>query len=91
MSKMRFHLERILAFPCAKDGEAQRLDDNDYAQPWRVMQEVDTLLMKTSPWPERLEQIGHSLLRLLDSDAIWLLTAPRQRYCVRHYQDTTGP
>lgn len=76
MSKTRFRLERILAFPCAKNGEAQRLDDNDYAQPWRVMQEVDTLLMKTIPWPERLEQIGHSLLRLLDSDAIWLLTAP---------------
>jgi len=27
------------------------------------------------PWPERLEQIGHSLLRLLESDATWLLTA----------------
>ena len=50
---------------------------DDYAQPWRVMQEVDTLLMKTIPWSERLEQIGHSLLRLLDSDAIWLLTAPQ--------------
>ncbi|GAB4539086.1 MAG: hypothetical protein Kow0063_27580 [Anaerolineae bacterium] len=50
---------------------------NDYAHPWRVMQEVDTLLMKSTPWPERLEQIGHSLLRLLDSDAIWLLTAPQ--------------
>jgi two-component system phosphate regulon sensor histidine kinase PhoR len=48
----------------------------DYAQPWRVMQEVDALLMKTIPWSERLEQISHSLLRLLDSDAIWLLTAP---------------
>jgi GAF domain-containing protein len=33
--------------------------------------------MKTIPWSERLEQIGHSLLRLLDSDAIWLLTAPQ--------------
>ena len=50
---------------------------DDYAQPWRVMQEVDTLLMKTIPWSERLEQIGYSLLRLLDSDAIWLLTAPQ--------------
>jgi PAS domain S-box-containing protein len=50
---------------------------NGYAQPWRVMQEVDTLLMKTIPWSERLERIGHSLLRLLDSDAIWLLTAPQ--------------
>jgi len=50
---------------------------DDYAQPWRVMQEVDTLLMKTIPWSDRLEQIGHSLLRLLDSDAIWLLTAPQ--------------
>ena len=50
---------------------------NDYAQPWRVMQEVDTLLMKSIPWSERLEQIGHSLLRLLDGDAIWLLTAPQ--------------
>jgi PAS domain S-box-containing protein len=40
------------------------------------MQEIDTLLMKAVPWSERLEQIGHSLLRLLDSDAIWLLTAP---------------
>jgi PAS domain S-box-containing protein len=50
---------------------------NDYAHPWRVMQEVDTLLMKYTPWSERLEQIGHSLLRLLDSDAIWLLTAPQ--------------
>lgn len=50
---------------------------NDYAHPWRVMQEVDTLLMKSTPWSERLEQIGHSLLRLLDSDAIWLLTAPQ--------------
>jgi PAS domain S-box-containing protein len=49
---------------------------DDYAQPWRVMQEVDSLLMKTIPWSERLEQIGHSLLRLLDGDAIWLLTAP---------------
>ena len=47
-----------------------------YAQPWRVLQEIDTLLMKTVPWPVRLEQIGHSLLRLLESDAIWLLTAP---------------
>jgi PAS domain S-box-containing protein len=52
------------------------LDTVDSAQPWRVMQEIDTLLMKTVPWPARLEQIGHSLLRLLDSDAIWLLTAP---------------
>jgi PAS domain S-box-containing protein len=50
---------------------------DDYAQPWRVMQEVDTLLMKTIPWSDRLEQIGHSLLRLLDSDAIWLVTAPQ--------------
>jgi PAS domain S-box-containing protein len=50
---------------------------NGYAQPWRIMQEVDTLLMKTIPWSERLEQIGHSLLGLLDSDAIWLLTAPQ--------------
>lgn len=50
---------------------------DDYVQPWRVMQEVDTLLMKTIPWSDRLEQIGHSLLRLLDSDAIWLLTAPQ--------------
>jgi PAS domain S-box-containing protein len=50
---------------------------DDYAQPWRVMQEVDTLLMKTALWSERLELIGHSLLRLLDSDAIWLLTAPQ--------------
>ena len=49
---------------------------DDYAQPWRAMQEIDTLLTKTIPWSERLEQIGHSLLRLLDSDAIWLLTAP---------------
>lgn len=49
---------------------------NDYAQPWRVMQDVDSLLMKTTPWSERLEQIGHSLLRLLDSDAVWLLTSP---------------
>jgi len=49
---------------------------NDYAEPWQVMQEVDTLLMKTIPWSERLEQIGHSLLRLLGGDAIWLLTAP---------------
>ena len=47
-----------------------------YVHPWRVMQEIDTLLVKTIPWPERLEQIGHSLLRLLESDATWLLTAP---------------
>ena len=40
------------------------------------MQEIDMLLMKTIPWPERLEQIGHSLLRLLGGDAIWLLTTP---------------
>lgn len=52
------------------------MDMNDDVQPWRVMQEVDTLLMKAIPWSERLEQIGHSLLRLLDSDAIWLLMAP---------------
>ncbi len=50
---------------------------DDDAQAWRVMQEVDTLLIKTIPWSERLEQIGHSLLRLLDSNAIWLLTAPQ--------------
>ncbi len=49
---------------------------DDHAQPWRLMQEVDMLLMKTIPWSERLEQIGQSLLRLLDSDAVWLLTAP---------------
>jgi PAS domain S-box-containing protein len=52
------------------------LDVNGYAQPWQVMQEIDTLLMNTIPWSERLEQIGHTLLRLLDGDAIWLLTAP---------------
>jgi PAS domain S-box-containing protein len=50
---------------------------DDDAQAWWVMHEVDTLLMKTIPWSERLEQIGHSLLRLLDSNAIWLLTAPQ--------------
>ena len=49
----------------------------DYAQPWRVIQEVDTALKKSIPWPQRLEQVGHSLLRLLGSDGIWLLTAPR--------------
>jgi PAS domain S-box-containing protein len=52
------------------------LDVNNSGQPWQVMQEVDRLLLKTIPWSKRLEQIGHSLLRLLDSDAIWLLTAP---------------
>ena len=48
----------------------------DYVQPWGVMQEIDRLLVKTIPWPERLEQIGYGLLRLLKSDATWLLTAP---------------
>ncbi|MEJ2555845.1 MAG: hypothetical protein P8186_06405, partial [Anaerolineae bacterium] len=52
------------------------MDVNGYAQPWRVMQEIDTLLMNTIPWSERLEQIGHTLLHLFDGDAIWLLTAP---------------
>jgi NtrC-family two-component system sensor histidine kinase KinB len=52
------------------------LTREDYAQPWRLMQEIDTLLMKAIPWSERLEQVGHSLLRLFDSDAVWLLTAP---------------
>ncbi len=62
--------------PTPKGREASHLDVADHAQPWRVMQEIDTLLMKTIPWSARLEQIGHSLLRLLESDAIWLLTAP---------------
>jgi PAS domain S-box-containing protein len=52
------------------------LSVTDYVQPWGVMQEIDRLLMKTIPWPERLEQIGYSLLRMLQSDAAWLLTAP---------------
>ncbi len=53
------------------------METNSFAQPWRVMQEIDTLLMKTIPWSQRVEQIGHSLLRLLDGNAIWLLTAPQ--------------
>jgi signal transduction histidine kinase/putative methionine-R-sulfoxide reductase with GAF domain len=52
------------------------LTREEYAQPWRLMQEIDTLLMKAIPWSERLEQVVHSLLRLFDSDAIWLVTAP---------------
>jgi signal transduction histidine kinase/putative methionine-R-sulfoxide reductase with GAF domain len=52
------------------------LTREDYAQPWRLMQEIDTLLMKAIPWSERLEQVGHGILRLFECDAVWLLTAP---------------